>query len=71
MSNFRRVKNSRVFVTPVKNLFGFFACVTNTCEFFTRMTDLFECESDEWNVSPSQSLEPKMRNLPTDQNLVW
>ena len=45
MSNFRRVKNSHVFVTPVKNSFEFFTTVTNTCEFFTRVTDSFECES--------------------------
>ena len=35
MSNFRRMKNSHVFVTPVKNSFEFFTCVT----------DSFECES--------------------------
>ena len=45
MSNFRRVKNSHVFVTCVKNSFEFFTCVINTCEFFTRVTDSFECES--------------------------
>ena len=45
MSNFRRVKNSHVFVTPVKNSFEFFTCVTNMCEFITRVTDSFECES--------------------------
>ena len=45
MSNFRRVKNSHVFVTPVKNSFEFFICVTTTCEFFICMIDLFECES--------------------------
>ena len=44
MSNFRRVKNSHVFVTPVKNSLEFFTCVTNKCEFFTRVTDSFECE---------------------------
>ena len=60
MSNFRRVKNSHVFVTHVKNSFNFFTCVTNTCEFFTRVTDSFEYESDEWNVSLSPSWEPKM-----------
>ena len=45
MSNFRRVKNSQVFVTHVKNLFDFFTCVTNTCELFTRVTNSFDCES--------------------------
>ena len=45
MSNFRRVKNSHVFVTLVKNSFEFFTCVTNTCEFFTSVADSFECES--------------------------
>ena len=45
MSNFRRVKNSHVFVTPVKNSFEFFTYLTNTCEFFTCVTDSFECES--------------------------
>ena len=45
MSNFRRVKNSHVFVSPVKNSFEFFTSVTNTCEFFTHVTDSFECES--------------------------
>ena len=34
MSNFRRVKNSH----------EFFKCVTNTCDFFTRVTDSFECK---------------------------
>ena len=42
MSNFRCVKNSHVFVTPVKNSFDFFTCLM--CEFFTRVTDSFECE---------------------------
>ena len=45
MSNFRRVKNSHVFVTPVKNSFEFFTLVTNTCEFFTCAIDSFVCES--------------------------
>ena len=45
MSYFRRVKNSHVFVTPVKNSFEFFRLVKITCEFFTRVTDSFECES--------------------------
>ena len=45
MSNFRRVRKSHVFVTPVKNKFELFTCVTNTCEYFTRVTDSFECES--------------------------
>ena len=45
MSNFRRAKNFHVFVTPVKNSFEFSPCVTNTCEFFTRVTDSFQCES--------------------------
>ena len=45
MSNFRRVKNSHVFVTPVKNSFDCFRLVTNMCEFFTRVTDSFECGS--------------------------
>ena len=40
MSNFRRVKNSHVSVTPVKNLFDF----SHVCEFFTHVTDSFECE---------------------------
>ena len=50
MSDFRRVKNSQVFVTPVKNPFEFFTCMTNTCEFFTCVTDSFECES-QMNLS--------------------
>ena len=50
MSNFRRVKNSHVFVIPVKNSFDFFTLVTNTCEFFTRVIDSFECES-QMNLS--------------------
>ena len=33
MSNFRRVKNSHVFVTPVKNSFEFFTCVTIRANF--------------------------------------
>ena len=33
MPNFRCVKNLHVFVISVKNLFEFFTCVTNTCEF--------------------------------------
>ena len=45
MSNFRHVKNSHVFVTPVNISFDFFTLVTNTCEFFTRVTDSFECKS--------------------------
>ena len=45
MTNFRRVKNSHIFVTPVKISFEFYTCVTNTCEFFTRVIDSFECES--------------------------
>ena len=45
MSNFRRVKNSHVFVIPVKNSFYFFTLVTNTYEFFTHVTGSFECES--------------------------
>ena len=45
MSNFRRVKNSHIFVTPVKNSFKFLTCVTNTCEFFTSVIDSFECLS--------------------------
>ena len=45
MSNFRRVKNSHVFVIPVKNSFELFTSVTNTCKFSTRVTDSFECES--------------------------
>ena len=45
MSNFRRVKNSHVFVTPVNKSFEFFTLVTNMCEFFTRVTDSFECKS--------------------------
>ena len=45
MSNFRRVKNSHVFVIPVKNSFELFTCVKNTCEFFTRVTDTFECKN--------------------------
>ena len=45
MSNFRHVKNSHVFVIPVKNSFEFFTCVTNTCEILTRMIDSFKCES--------------------------
>ena len=49
MSNFRRVKNSHVFVTPVKNSFKFFTCVTNTCGI--RVTDSVECES-QTNLSP-------------------
>ena len=44
MSNFRRVKNSHVFVTNVKNSFEYFTLVTNTYEFFTRVTESFECE---------------------------
>ena len=44
-TNFRRVKNSHVFVTSVKHSFDLFTCVTNTCEFFTRVTDSFECKS--------------------------
>ena len=35
MFNFRPVKNSHVFVTSV---FEFFTCVTNRCEFVTRVT---------------------------------
>ena len=50
MSNFRRVKNSQVFVTHVKNLFEFFTCMTNTCKFLTCVTDSFECES-QMNLS--------------------
>ena len=42
MSNFRRVKNSHVFVTPVKNSFEFFTDVTNTCESFTSVKDSYE-----------------------------
>ena len=45
MSNFRRVKNSHLFVAPVKNSFDFFINVTNTCEFFTLVTDSFEFKS--------------------------
>ena len=45
MSNFRRVKNSHVFVTFVKTSFELFRCVTNKCEFFTRVIDSFKCES--------------------------
>ena len=44
MCNFRRVKKSHIFVTPVNNSFEFFTCVTNMCEFFTRVTDCFVCE---------------------------
>ena len=42
MSNFRRVKNSHVFVTPVKTSFEFFTDVTNTCESFTSVKDSYE-----------------------------
>ena len=45
MSHFKRVKNSHVFATPEKNSFECFTCATNTCEFFTRVTDPFGCES--------------------------
>ena len=42
MFNFRRVKNSHVFVTPVKNLFEVFTCdkyvrILHTCDRFVRM----------------------------------
>ena len=42
MSNFRRVKNSHVFVIPVKNSFAFFTCdkyvrILHTCNKFVRM----------------------------------
>ena len=50
MSYFSRLKNSHVFVTPVKKSFEFLILVTNTCEFFTRVTVSFECES-ETNLS--------------------
>ena len=33
----RIVKNSHLFVASVKIFFEFFTCVTNTCEFFTRL----------------------------------
>ena len=59
ISNFRRVKNSHVFVTPVKNLFEFFTSVTNTCEFFTRVTDSFECES-QTNLSQVWKIQTYM-----------
>ena len=42
MSNFRRVKNSHVFVTHVKNSCEFFTDVTNTCKSFTSVKDLHE-----------------------------
>ena len=42
MSNFRRVKNSHVFVTPVKNSFEFLTCdkyvrILHACDRFVRM----------------------------------
>ena len=49
MSNFRRVKNSHVFVTSVR-ICSIFSRVTNTCEFFTRVTNSFQCEK-QTNVS--------------------
>ena len=66
MSNFRRVKNSHVFVTPVKNSFEFSTYVTNTCEFFIRVTDSFECES-QTNLSQvwkSVTKVGKFRSIP-------
>ena len=45
MSNFRRMKISHVFVKPEKNSFEFSTCVKNAREFFTRVTDSFECKS--------------------------
>ena len=61
MSNFRRVKNSHVFVTPAKYSFEFFTCVTNTCEFFTRVTDSFECESPT-NLSQVWKIRTYLKN---------
>ena len=62
MSNFRRVKNSHVFVTRVKNPFYFFTCVTNTCEFFTRITDSLECES-QTNLSQAWKIRAYLSHL--------
>ena len=46
MSNFRRVKKSHVFVKPVHNSFELFICAIHTREFFTRVTDSFECQTN-------------------------
>ena len=39
------MKNSKVFVTPVKNSYEYFTRVKNSYEFVTRVTDLLEFES--------------------------
>ena len=64
MSNFRHVKNSRVFVTHVKNSFEWFTSVTNTCEFFTRVTDLLECENQ---TNLSQVCQKRYDNKVTNE----
>ena len=68
MSNFRRVKNSHVFVIPVKNSFELFTCVTNTCEFFTSVTDSFESES-QTNLSQVWKRPFLSRAIPQNINL--
>ena len=69
MSNFRWVKNSHVFAIPVKNVknsFELFTCVTNTCEFFTRVTDSFECGSQ---TNLSQVWKRPFLSRATPQNI--
>ena len=62
MSNFRRVKNSHVFVTPVKNSFKIFTPVTSTCELFTRVTDSSECGS-QTNLSHMWKIRTYLSHL--------
>ena len=66
MSDFRWVKNSHVFVIPVKNSFELFTCVTNTCEIFPRVTDSFECESQ---TNLSQVWKRPFLSRATPQNI--
>ena len=74
MSNFRRVKKSHVFVTPVKNYFEFFTCdkyvrILHTCDRFVRMWKSNESVTSVKKAFFSHD-PPKIRPLRTRQHGV-